>query len=152
MKWKLEQQERKLDNLFELVKKIEDEEEKAYLSKFLCVRTSGYIESSIRNLINEFTDKSTPKPIQSYVNKETKYITNLRFDKLCVLLSMFDTNWKRKFEKEISDEQKSAINSIVSNRNNIAHGENDTISFLAMKDYYKCSKEVVNILKNIIKK
>ena len=152
MKWKLKQQEKKLDSLFELVNNVTNEEQKAYLAKFLCVRTSGYIESAIRNLINEFADKTTPKPIQSYVNKEVKYITNLKFDKLSNLLNSFDEDWKIEFEDKVNDAQKSAINSIVSNRNNIAHGENDSITYGSMKDYYTHCKEVVEILKSIIKK
>lgn len=152
MKWKLEQQEKKLDNLFDLVQNVEDEEQKAILSKFLCIRASGYVESSIRNLITEFTDGSAPKQIQSYVGKETKYITNLRYDRLTILLGSFDSSWREDFEKKINDEQKAALNTVVSNRNNIAHGENDAISYNLMAEYYSRIKEVVEILKNIIRK
>lgn len=152
MRWKLEQQERKLDNLFKLVQGIEDEEEKAILSKFLCIRASGFIESSIRNLIADFTIGSAPKQIQSYVNKETKYITNLKYERLLDLLASFDNNWRDVFQNEITDEQKSALNTIVSNRNNISHGENDNISYALMESYYLRVKEVVEILKRIMSK
>ncbi|GAA4327732.1 hypothetical protein GCM10023115_41690 [Pontixanthobacter gangjinensis] len=152
MKWKLEQQEKKLDNLFDLVQNVEDEEQQAILSKFLCIRASGFVESSIRNLIAEFTDGSAPKQIQSYVGKETKYITNLRYDRLSKLLGTFDSSWKEELEEKISEEQKSALNTIVSNRNNIAHGENDAISYSLMFNYYSRIKEVVEILKNIVRK
>lgn len=152
MRWKLEQQEKKLDKLFLTVQGISDEEEKALLSKFLCVRASGFVESSIRNLVGEFTSGTSPKQIQSYVNKETKYITNLRYDKLLEILNSFDKNWKEAFETKINDEQKAALNTIVSNRNNIAHGENDAISYNLMVNYYQRIKEVVDILKQIIKK
>lgn len=152
MRWKLEQQEKKLDRLFQTVQNVSDEEEKALLSKFLCVRASGFIENSIRNLIGEFMLGTSPRQIQSYVNKETKYITNLRYDKLLEILNSLDRNWKETFESKITDEQKAALNSIVSNRNNIAHGENDAISYGLMKKYYERIKEVVDILKDIIKK
>ena len=152
MRYRLEQQERKLDQLFQTIQEIEDEEEQAILAKFLCIRTSGFLETSVRNLIGEFMYKSSPQQIQSFVNKEIKYITNLKFDRLCQVLSNFDTNWKDQFIEQISDEQKASINSIVSNRNNIAHGENDSISYHQMVKYYENAKEVVAILKDIIKK
>lgn len=152
MIWKLQQQEKKLDALFNLVQKVDDDEEKALLSKFLCVRASGYIESSIRHLIGEFTDGTSPQQIQSYINKKTKYITNLNYEKLLELLDQFDNEWKESFTNQINDEQKAALNTVISNRNNIAHGENDGISYRLMTEYYERIKEVVKILKGIIKK
>ena len=152
MRWKLDQQEKKLDSLFETVQNVEDEEQRALLSKFLCVRASGFVESSVRNLVSEFTNGTSPAQIQSYVNKEIKYVTNLKFSKLVEVLNDFDPNWAAQFQASVSDEQKAALNAVVSNRNNIAHGENDTISYLQMVAYYQGIKEVVRILKGIIKK
>ena len=152
MKWKLAQEEKKLDSLFEVVQNVEDEEQKALLSKFLCVRASGFVESSIRNLIAEFTDGTSPHQIQSYINKEVRYITNLKYRRLIEVLSDFDKKWADQFESQVNDEQKAALNTVVSNRNNIAHGENDAISYVLMVEYYQRIKEVVHILKAIIKK
>jgi RiboL-PSP-HEPN len=152
MRWKLDQQEKKIDNLFELVGKVSDDETKAILSKFLCVRTSGFIESSIKNLLNEYVQGSSPKNIQQFVSKKIKTITNLKFDRLAETLGLFSDNWKECFIEQITDEQKAALNSVVSNRNNIAHGETDSISYEIMKDYYLHARSVVDLLKIIIKK
>lgn len=152
MKWKLEQQEKKLDSLFLMCQKIEDVEQQAVMAKFLCVRASGFVESSFRHLISEYTDGTSPRQIQSYVNKKTKYVTNLNFEKILELLATFDNDWKESFVLAVSDEQKSALNTIVSNRNNIAHGENDSISYVLMTNYYERIKEVVDLLKSIIRK
>jgi len=152
MKWKLQQQEKKLDKLFLLVKSIEDDEAKSLLSKFLCVRTSGFIESSVKNLVNEFSNGTSPKQIQKYVSHKIKYATNLYPARIAELLGAFDTDWKKNFESQITDEQKAALNSIISNRNNIAHGENDAINFTSMESFYTHAKEVVAMLENIISK
>jgi len=152
MKWKLQQQEKKLDNLFELVKSVEDDEEKALLSKFLCVRTSGFIESSMKNLVNDFSNGTSPKQIQKYVSNKIKFSTNLYPYRIAEILGTFDNEWRTTFESKITDEQKAALNSIISNRNNIAHGENDAINFTSMESYYKLAKEVVLMLTDIIKK
>jgi len=152
MKFKLQSQEKKLDELFSLVEKIEEEEVKALLSKLLCVRTSGLIESAVKNLINEYIVGTSPKPVQDFVNKKMKNATNLRYEKLLEILAMYSIKWSESFADRINDEQRAALNSIVSNRNNIAHGENDSISFIIMKDYYKQAKVVIDTLKEIIKK
>lgn len=150
---KLKSFERQLDNLFREVSIIDEgEETKAHLSRYLCVRTSGYLENVIRFLIANYCDGTSPQSISNYVVKRTKYITNLDYNKIRSLLSEFNTEWSIGFETVITDQQKSSINSVVSNRNSIAHGNNDSITFRDMCQYYKDTKEVCEILKNIIKK
>jgi hypothetical protein len=150
---KLKSFEKQLDNLFAQVSTIDEgEETKAHLSRYLCVRTSGYIENVTRVLISNFCDGTSPQPISNYIVKRTKYITNLDFKRIKILLSEFNTDWGIEFEGSITDQQKSSINSVVSNRNSIAHGNNDSITFRDMSQYYNDTKEVCELLKNIIRK
>lgn len=152
MRLRLESQEHQLDTLFSTVEKQPDDEIKAYLSKYLCVRTSGFLENVVKNLISEYVTGSTPKPIENYVSREMRNLTNLDDKKLCNFLKKFDPTWEENFLKEISERQKSSLRSVISNRNNIAHGNQDSISFIQMKQYYEDIKEVVQLLKGIIKK
>lgn len=149
---KIHSQQRKLDDLYTLVETIKDEEVQALMAKFLCVRTSGFLESSLKNLINEYLHGTSPKPIESFVNNKIKRETNLKYERLATILELFNREWADKLSREITDDQKEALNTIVSNRNNIAHGENDNISFYLIKDYYDRIKEVIGILIKVIKK
>ncbi|SOD15137.1 HEPN domain-containing protein [Pedobacter xixiisoli] len=142
-----------LDRLFQEISSLDDDDiNKAHLTRYLCVRTSGFLEVVIRNLISNLSDGTSPQPIQSYVQSKTKYITNLSYVKMRDLLAEFDANWCETFVDKISDQQKAALNSVVANRNNISHGNPDNTSFRDMKQYYSDIKEVVKILKGIIKK
>jgi hypothetical protein len=152
MRLKLEQQKRKLNSIFELSESIEDEEIKAYFAKLLCILTSGLLENAVRNLIDEMTSGTSPKGIQNFISTQTKYVTNLRYEKLYAFLNQFDPKWGKQLDEHTTDKMKSALNSLVSNRNNIAHGGNDSISYLIMKDYYSDILEVISILEDIIKK
>jgi len=149
---KIHSQQKKLDDLYNLVENIKDEEVQALMAKFLCVRTSGFLESSLKNLINEYLHGTSPKPIESFVNNKVKRETNLKYDRLVSILESFDKEWANKLSNEITDNQKEALNTIVSNRNNIAHGENDNISYVLIRDYYQRIKEVVVILIKVVKK
>lgn len=100
----------------------------------------------------EYIQGTAPKPLQKFVSQKLKNVTNLNYDRLSSVLRSFNADWANEFEVAISDEQRSALNSVISNRNNIAHGENDNISYELMKGYYKSIKEVVESLKNIIRK
>lgn len=56
------------------------------------------------------------------------------------------------FAKKMDDKLKSSLNSLISNRNNIAHGIPDAITFNIIKEHYEATKNVIRILDNIIKK
>ena len=152
MRWKIESQEKKLDELFELVRTVSDEETQSHLSKLLCIRASGLLEVAFKNLILDYLHGTSPKEIQSYVNKGIKNLSNLRHDKLINALSGFSKSWVEQFENEVTDELVSSLNSLISNRNNIAHGENDNITFRSVEKYYEDTKSIIEILKKIIKK
>ena len=85
--------EANLDNLFRDVSLLEDGDiNKAHLSRYLCVRTCGYLESVTRNLIANLCDGTSPQSVKNYVQKRSKYITNLGFSKTIKLLAEFDNN------------------------------------------------------------
>jgi hypothetical protein len=152
MKWKAELEEKKLDALFVLFDGVSDEELKAHLAKFLCIRTSGLVETTLKNLIIEYIDKSSPVPVQKFVIEKIQNITNLKYTKLHGALCSFKDAWGSKFEALTTDAQREALNAVVSNRNKIAHGEPDNISFEVLKTYYLSIKEVISHLKGIVKK
>lgn len=145
--------ERQLDSLYTEVSQIQEGEiNKAHLTRYLCVRTSGYLENVVRILIAHFCDGTSPQPVNNYIVKRTKYITNLDYKRLNGLLSEFDSSWSSEFEQRVTDQQKSSLNSVISNRNNISHGNQDSITYRDMVNYYRDVKDVCQILINIIKK
>lgn len=152
MRWKIEAQQNKLDRLFELVRSQADEETQSHLTKLLCIRVSGFLEITFKNLLLEYLDGTSPREIQNFVNHSFKNFTNLKNEKFISTLSFFSQEWVEKYRSEINEELASSLNSLISNRNNIAHGENDNITFRSIEKYYSDTKEVIEILKKVVKK
>lgn len=153
--YKLEIQEKKLDKLFQEVSKIEEEDEiKSHLAKYLCVQASGYLENVIKELIAEYHDSTCKKETASFVNNKVKHLSNLNEDALIGFLKSFNDNWVDKYTRTITEKQIASLNSIISQRHLIAHGNgnNSNISFGRMIQYYRDLKDIVGILRNIIKK
>ena len=67
-----------------------------------------------------------------------KTFTNVDCDKLVTFLESFSSDWTTAFLARMNDELKSSLNSLISNRNNIAHGNTNSITFNKIKRY--CSK------------
>lgn len=146
----IDQQRRKLDYLFDKVNSINDEELKAHWSKYLCILTSGLLENSVKILLNIYASKCASPTITNYINYNLKSVTNLKDKKIRELLSQFNEKWKLEYEKIISDEQKEAIDAVIANRHNIAHGRDVGLTYIRMKNYYEYTIQVISLIKQVI--
>lgn len=142
----------KLDNLFVLAEKIDDDEVKGHFAKYLCVKTSGLLEVFFKTQISDLVAKRTPPSIANYVNSQFRSFSSIDVKKIQKTFTLFSQDWTEEFNEKMSEEQVSALNSIISNRNNIAHGENDSISLKNAKQYYERVKEILIILEGIMRK
>lgn len=152
MQLRIENQERKLDELLKNIDTIKDDELKAHLSKYFCVRISGYLENVMKFLVANFSERSSPRPVSNYIQNDLKNLTNLSEEKMQKVLTKFSEDWCTNFMNKVSEQQLQSLNSIISNRNSIAHGQQDNISFNVIGQYYADIKGIVKILQEIIKK
>jgi len=136
----------RLDSLYRIADGIRDEEIKSHFARYLCVLTSGYIEESMKILLEEYAHKHANPKMKSYLIHSMKNVTNLKLSKIEQQLSLFDPKWAHLLIENLSDKERDAINSIVANRNDIAHGRNVTISFVRIKEWYV---SVVGIIEKI---
>jgi hypothetical protein len=152
MHYRISTQISSLDALFVTAETLTDEEIQGHFAKYLCVKTSGLFESYIKSQIGDFADSTSAQPIAKHVKAKNKNFTNIDFRKLDGFLNSFSSDWWQKFENKLTPELKSSLNSVISNRNNIAHGNPDSITFGNMKIHYSNMKQVINLLDSIIVK
>jgi hypothetical protein len=62
------------------------------------------------------------------------------------LLGTFRPEWKSELEASTSGQLSDSVNSIIGNRNRIAHGESVSLSMSSLKAYYKDAIAVVALL------
>jgi len=149
---RIETQENKLNDLYKIVEVLEEGELKIHLTRYLCIRSSGYLENVVKDLIISYVSTVASKFTANYVEAEIKNFTNVTYDKLVKLLKQFSTQWADDFEEGINEKQVNSLNSIVANRNSIAHGHQDNLSYKIMKDYYIELKNIIKLLKSIVVK
>lgn len=152
MNARIQSQIRALDALFKDVAKVTDDEIKGHLAKYLCVKTSGLLENYLKSQIGDYVDTCSSKPTATFVKSKMKTFTNIDNRKLSSFLQSFHKDWLDKYENLIDDQLKSTLNTVISNRNNIAHGNPDNITYKAIEKYYEEIKQVINHLDTIIKK
>lgn len=140
----------RLDKVFESFRGIEDDEIKSHYARYLCVLTSGYLEESVKIIIRAYVSQKTHPTISNYVDSSISNVTNLKTEKLSKFLNSFNSEWKDKFETTLTDEEKDSINSVVANRHQIAHGQNVSVSYVRVNDWYKNVKKVVEKVSVIV--
>ncbi|WP_051056106.1 HEPN domain-containing protein [Cylindrospermum stagnale] len=147
----------KIDNLFNQVKSTSNPKDQSEWSKYLCVLVSGFIEESLRVLLEEYARKHSSTYIQNFVETEIRYITNCKTNKIILILKQFSQAWATDFENQIqvksriTGEIKDALDSIVTNRHSIAHGKSGDITYVRVLKYYNNVKIAVEILEDIIR-
>jgi len=149
---RLEYQEKQLSDLFKSVEGIKDDEIKSHMTKYLCIQTSGYLENVVKSLIDEYLENSCPQPAKNYVTSKIERLTNLDERKLGDFLQSFSNEWLQVFNEKVNDQQKSSLNSIIGNRNQIAHGKSIGLTYKTIQQYYTDLQQIIIVLKSIIKK
>lgn len=153
MDMKTTQYIRDLDNLKSKIEGVDDEEVKSLLLKLFCVRTAGLLEVFLKTRISEYSKGKVPKEINRFMTAKFKDITNLKSSKFEDVLTSFSVEWSEKFTDYLKEHEpeKTALDSIIAQRHNIAHGQPSSIGEVSMNQYYEGVKHVVSFLDGVIR-
>ncbi len=141
----------RLDALFNRVSTLsQDPELMAHWARYLCILASGFLEESVRILLSEYVQKKANATVSRYVNAQLDGFQNPKAGKILELLRGFDPLWAESVEQFMGDERKDAVDSIVNNRHQIAHGRSVGISYVTIKKYYEKAVEVVDFIERTL--
>lgn len=148
---RLHQQE-KLRHLFEQAEQLQqidgvDDEIRAQFVWYLCVRTSGYVETSIRTILNEYVSSQTSNTsIISFIDEQVRHSRRMRFNEIATLVGRFSSEWEKRLRNSTPEEPKRSLGNIVTNRNNIAHGYDVNLSLRDLGKWFEDAQEVVELV------
>ncbi|MCP1232034.1 MAE_28990/MAE_18760 family HEPN-like nuclease [Acetobacter indonesiensis] len=132
-----------------------DPEEQADWAKYLSVLISGYIEQSLKEILLEFVSRHETSRLEKYISDTWPDSRNMRISNIESILKCFDSGWSIEFSSWINSKEnyKSEINSLISSRNDIAHGKeaNTTnVTLRSMRSRLRISLEIIEKIENII--
>lgn len=143
----------RLDDLFEKGSIFSDDPELlANWSKYLCVLVSGFVEESVRVLILKYAKSKASPEIEHFVGRKIRSFHNPKMSNILTLFGDFSNKLKLQMESVTEGELKDAIDSVVQNRHQIAHGGTIGISFVTINDYYKRVLKVVEHIESMLEK
>ncbi|MCQ2295231.1 MAG: HEPN domain-containing protein [Bacteroidales bacterium] len=145
---------KKLDSIISDADKIDKDnvELRSHMAKYICIRVSGLMETFFKRQLANYLQGSTPKPVENYVNSRFKSFTSVNCKKITDTLGLFSDEWVRMFDENLTEPMRTSLDSIVANRHNLAHGKDQGLTLIQVKEYYSNVKDVIALLEKIVTK
>lgn len=136
----------RLDDLFKQVSEVSDINLQGHWARYLCVLVSGFIEVSIRAILTEYVKNKSAPSVANYVVRGLDRFQNPNMERILQTLGAFNPAWADEISKLTEGELKDAVDSVIANRNNIAHGGNVSIRYRTIASYYDNAVKVIEII------
>lgn len=130
----------RIDRLVAHARRTTDEELQAELARYLCILVSSLIAERCKERAFTFTDVRSAPEIRRFVRTCTKRFRSPSSGNIRDFFSGFDPGKANCWYEELADEQRDALDSIVANRNQLAHGVSVGLSLGMLTAYvsYAC--------------
>lgn len=138
----------RISRLLTSVPAVADDELRAELTKYLCVLLSGLIEVSARDILSRYAAKRSSPQVARFVAAQLEYLQSAKVGNLTDAMAGFDPSAAQWWRKRLTDEQVDSIDSIVSNRHQIAHGRSIGLSFHVLDRYRKNAEEALSTMED----
>ena len=140
-------EKQRIDHIFSLAQSLDHGDELCHhMARYLCVLTAGLLEHSTRAILSDYVGRHARSTVSSYAQVNLRRVTNLNETRFRALLRAFCPEWEAAYETGTSDAHKVAIDSVMANRHNIAHGRLTGLSMGRIKEYYARIVEVLEWL------
>jgi hypothetical protein len=127
-----------------------DIEVQADFAKYFVILILGFLENCIVALLLDVAQRRSAPEIAFYVERQLDYWTNPNTERIIQLLGDFSPDWREAALAHLVDERKAALNSLLSLRHKIAHGESVGTSLAQAKAYYTTVLDVVTFLSDLV--
>jgi hypothetical protein len=143
---------RQLSAIRELIKKSSaasaaDLELQAHWARYACVLAAGLLEKAVVILYSNFVSLNAQKPVADYSIVQIAKIQNPKAKRFVEIARSFKSSWADELGNFLEqDGRKEAIDAIMANRHQIAHGQDSGITVARVSDYLNKSEEVLDFI------
>ena len=113
-----------------------DLELQAHWARYACVLAAGLLENAIVDLYSDFVGRNAQKPVADYATVQIAKIQNPKTNRFVEVARSFKSSWADDLEKFVEQNgRKEAIDAIMANRHQIAHGKDSSITVARVSVY-----------------
>ena len=121
--------------------------------RYLCVMAAGFLENSLQVLFSEYVHRRANDQVYRFAKNRLDNILNPKAERFVETARYFDREWASRLSDYLEEDdgvRKGAVNSIMSNRHRIAHGETSQISVGQVRQYWHQCVQVVDFIENML--
>ena len=126
-----------------------------YLTKFALIRISGTLEICYKKLIADYYEGISPDLQRCITIHVRDANLNAKYENICKVLKDFDEGKCNAFKASINaredkDDMLNAMSDLNNARNNVAHGDSTTMSFIEMRQKFEKSVLLLQELDKVL--
>lgn len=151
----LSRQLQRIENLFQRTAQAanNDIEIQAHWAKYLCILCAGFLENSITAVFSDYVRGKAAPPVANYAITSLERIQNPKTQRFLEVAAAFDRSWEAELRKFVALENRGeAVDSIMNNRHQIAHGKQSGITITQLRNWFEKSLEIVDFLETQIQR
>jgi hypothetical protein len=124
-----------------------DFELQAHWARYACVLAAGLLENAVVDLYSDFVNRNAQKPVANYATVQVAKIQNPKTSRFIEVARCFKSSWADEVEKFVEQNgRKEAIDAIMANRHQIAHGKDSSITVARVSAYLDKAEEVLGFI------
>ncbi|NJK59883.1 MAG: hypothetical protein HC918_05995 [Oscillatoriales cyanobacterium SM2_1_8] len=139
----------KIQALLDKAAKVEDLELQGELARYIAVRTSGLIETTVRETLENYVQKRAAPEVQRFVSTRLRRFRNPDLKDILELAAEFSDSLQDAL-RDLPEEFREAVTSTVGLRNNIAHGGDTSISLGKIRDRFQNVRRFLEALREYL--
>jgi len=127
-----------------------------YMNKYAIIKASGTLERAFKTIIADFLENGTTNTsLQSFIDNQIRQNSqNPSYGNICGTLKKIDEVLLTEFKTQVNsladkDRIQTSLQSLVDDRNNLAHGGTPPASVGQTLQYYQDSIQIIECLDNV---
>ena len=122
----------------------------AHWGRYLCIMVASFLENSVQAIYEDYAYSTAGGNVANYVSHQIAFtVGNANTDSIVRTAGAFSEAWATELRAFMTDnDRQSTINTIVSQRNLIAHGRQSTISVEQVSEYLTKAVEVIDFIES----
>jgi hypothetical protein len=143
---------KQLDRIRALLQRVkeagfEDLELQGHWGKYLCILVAGFMENAVAEVYTDFVRCASSKPVQDFSSAVLRRIRNPKAKAFVETARAFNPLWAAELEHYLgSDDRAEALDSIMNNRNLIAHGRSSGITITQVSNHLRRCVDIVEFI------
>lgn len=124
-----------------------DAEMLSHWAQYLCVLVAGFLENAIREVYGDYARRNGSPALANFVSSALRRVKNPKSVTFVEVAGRFKRTWRDDLERFLAaNGRKEAIDSIMTHRHLIAHGQRSEITLARLSGYCDRAVEVIDFI------